>query len=381
MLLLNFTSLVLSEILNLNTFISSLILVFYSITMGMSLVFYRNLSKNKISEHEIELHMTSLDLPVTTRYWEQLTKSEKNIELNKDLAPWGFGYYASQDLFYALRDAWQRNCGYCQLYDEGSAALNMIIDCEPIYFEYAGKNWLIEFWKGQYGMATGCEIGIYNTTNPILYNKSGFISTHYDCAQDKDQIYMSFTLKKYNKILLQRNERHWWLTCFRLAEYSSPTELSMPTEIRLKDDTMTDAFIEGMLKAGYVTSDLTIRGNSVAFIFDKPMNKQPLTRTPIIEFIMQTTNHRNCLAYNLATKKIADNTLDRLLFIKEQAPKIYRKIMDIGNHSDIFKNCDKIVDIIDNWDDETMSAFNLYSPNISSAYNSSSQIETINSQS
>mgnify|MGYP000621142798 CR=1 FL=1 len=29
------------------------------------------------------------------------------------------------------------------------------------YFDYQGKTWLLEFWKGQYGINTGAEIGIY----------------------------------------------------------------------------------------------------------------------------------------------------------------------------------------------------------------------------
>ena len=39
----------------------------------------------------------------------------------------------------------------------------MVTQFEPIYFDYDGKTWLIEFWKGQYGINTGAEIGIYHT--------------------------------------------------------------------------------------------------------------------------------------------------------------------------------------------------------------------------
>lgn len=377
--LLSISTMMLSEGFTIYILIHSLILTLYGITVGLSIYCYKTSDKEQIGDNELELHIASLDPAITSKNWEWMSKSEKNIELNNDLAPWGFAYYAPQDLFYSRKNGWQRNCGYCQLYDEGSAALSMIIDCEPIYFKYAGKNWLIEFWKGQYGMTTGCEIGIYNTTDPIRYNPAGFNSTFYNCAEDKDQINMSFTLHKNNNILLQRNELHWWLTCFRLAEFSHPWDLVMKSEIRLKDSTMKDAFVEGMIKAGYQTNDLTIRGNSVAFTYGKPRNRQPLTRTAIIEFIMQTNNFRNCLAYTLATRSIADNTLDRLFFVKEQAPKLYRKIMDIGHHSDIFKHCDKITDILEGWDDETMSAFKLYGPDINSAFNSSLKIETLKS--
>lgn len=96
------------------------------------------------------------------------TDQDRLEELNRDLKPFGFAYDPSQDLFYSLMDCWQRNFGYCRLYDEATATFSMIIDCEPIYFRYGGKKWLIEFWKGQYGMTTGGEIGIYYTTGPRL---------------------------------------------------------------------------------------------------------------------------------------------------------------------------------------------------------------------
>ena len=73
----------------------------------------------------------------------------------------GYGYDKWQDIFYSKLNGWQRDMGYCRLYDEVAAPMSMIIDCEPIYFEYDNKKWLIEFWKGQYGMTTGCEVGVY----------------------------------------------------------------------------------------------------------------------------------------------------------------------------------------------------------------------------
>ncbi|MFV0344610.1 MAG: DUF4474 domain-containing protein [Anaerocolumna sp.] len=315
---------------------------------------------------------------ITTKSWELLSKSEKNIALNNDLAPWGFAYYEPQDLFYSIKNGWQRNCGYCYLYDDGTVPLSMVIDCEPIYFEYAGKNWLIEFWKGQYGMATGCEIGVYNTTDPVKYNAAGTNITLYHAVEDVDQLYMSCALRKKNTIILQRGEVHWWVTAFKLAEFSNPSELIMSAEVTLKDNTMTDAFVAGMITAGYKASDLMIRGNSVAFNYDVPYAKQPASRTPVLEFIMQTNNHRNCLAYNIATKYIADNTLDRLIFVKEQAPKLYRYIMDMANRTDMFKNCEKVKDILENMEAETKAA-HLIIPDVSSAYNSSIQIEKFKS--
>ena len=37
----------------------------------------------------------------------------------------------------------------------------MVFDCEPLYFSCNGKSYLLELWKGQYGMSTGAGIGFY----------------------------------------------------------------------------------------------------------------------------------------------------------------------------------------------------------------------------
>lgn len=83
----------------------------------------------------------------------------------------GFDYDSKKDAFYSTKDAWQKNFGYCHLYDVLAPEFRMIIDTEPIRFNYNNKNWLIAFWKGQYGIVTGAEIGIYNTIEKKLIKK------------------------------------------------------------------------------------------------------------------------------------------------------------------------------------------------------------------
>ena len=81
--------------------------------------------------------------------------NKKIDKVNDALKNYGFYYDYRSDVVSSRIDAWQRNVGYCSLYDELTPSFNMIIDCEPIYFNYDNKRWLIEFWKGQYGMITG----------------------------------------------------------------------------------------------------------------------------------------------------------------------------------------------------------------------------------
>ena len=91
-----------------------------------------------------------------------MDSDEKIDRLQTLLYPFGFTYLKEPDLICSTLDAWQRDFGYRALFDHTALHFNMVFDCEPIYFDYDGKTWLIEFWKGQYGINLGCEVGIYH---------------------------------------------------------------------------------------------------------------------------------------------------------------------------------------------------------------------------
>jgi len=74
----------------------------------------------------------------------------------------GFLYYEGENILYSRKKAEQSKMGFSYAYDEGIFAILSILDCEPVYFLYEGKEWMIELWKGQYGVETGAEIGVYN---------------------------------------------------------------------------------------------------------------------------------------------------------------------------------------------------------------------------
>ena len=146
--------------------------------------------------------------------------------LNEFLRPFGYAYDPEQDVFYTIVDAWQRQMGYTRMYDEAAALASMILDSEPVYFEYDNKRWMIEFWKGQYCMTTGFEVGIYYTDKREKSNEY-FNWTLYDCADDEHMLNMEFTLTKNGKPIIERKEKHWWLAGFKLGEFSQPWELRL----------------------------------------------------------------------------------------------------------------------------------------------------------
>jgi hypothetical protein len=241
----------------------------------------------------------------------------------------GFAYSKEQDIFYSTLNAWQRNFGYSRLYDEAAAHFAMIVDSEPVYFNYGGKKWLIEFWKGQYGMTTGCEVGIYNTKRPDFFIPGIFDETFYDCADDEDMLFISYTLYKNGHELFSREGLHWWLTGFKLGEFSQPSELVMNITLTLKDKEMLNAFLEGIRHTGYSDKDISINGNAVYFKFADPRSAQPLSRTKEIEEFMQRFNKQNCDIFNELTKDYK-GTASKLAILREQDPAIYNSVLNLG---------------------------------------------------
>ena len=98
---------------------------------------------------------------------KKMSVPERLERLDQIASPFGFKYKLKQDLFTSRFDAWQRDYGYCSVYDKYAPLFHMIFDCEPIYFDYEGSTWLLELWKGQYGITAGCEIGIYKTDHIV----------------------------------------------------------------------------------------------------------------------------------------------------------------------------------------------------------------------
>lgn len=264
-----------------------------------------------------------------------------NESLNEAIEAAGYSYDPLQDIFYSNIEPWQKEHGYCRLYDESAAPWGMIIDCEPITFEYDGKRWLIEYWKGQYDLTTGAEIGVYNTEGPDLNIPGIFNGTFYYSADYEDRLEMAFILKKNGKTMFTRRGRHWWLTGFKLGEYSEPSELTLTATITLKDKKMCNAFVQGLKNAGYLEKEIVINGCNVSIEFKEPRTPQPFTRTKETDKIIQKKNKLLCDKYQEITagyKKFPD----KLKAIQEKSPELFEKIANIGRTKEVYAKYEKI---------------------------------------
>ena len=95
-----------------------------------------------------------------------LTPGERVRLLNELAEPFGFAYLPAEDIFTSRLDAWQRDKGYEAKYDTMAVGAGMVIDAFPVYFNYEGRTWLVEFWKGQYGINTGGAVSYTHLTLP-----------------------------------------------------------------------------------------------------------------------------------------------------------------------------------------------------------------------
>ena len=158
----------------------------------------------------------------------------------------GFDYDSNQRIFYNPKYPWQRNFGFCEIYDVCAPVTMMFYDTQRFKFDYDGKNWMIQVWKGQYGITSGAEIGIYTKAPDRSIE-------FYDCASDEDCLAMSYDLMKNGEIFFTReSDSHWWLTGFAPLTVTAAEDFEMRAKITTKDETMAAAFAGALEENGYV---------------------------------------------------------------------------------------------------------------------------------
>ena len=258
---------------------------------------------------------------------------EKCRMLEDLIEPFGYSYILSQDIFTSRINAWQRKFGYCRLYDKAAPHFNMIFDCLPIYFDYQGRTWMIELWKGQYGINTGCEIGVYYADR--ILNEEEFDHELFQCADNENMLNLHCNLYQDNKNIAHLCKVHWWLTAFSTGRFSDPAHLTMLVSITLDDENMADAFVGGLIKAGYHRQDIRICQNTVSFTFGKSAECFGIWQR-LWRRTAQCINRFWCRIYLLVTRPFT-LSIDRLLYLYYYLPFAFRKMLRIRKYKKIRK--------------------------------------------
>lgn len=166
-------------------------------------------------------------------------------------------YYYTND-----KEAWQYNFGFGKIYDIASPYILLEYDYIRVFFVYEDKDWMIQMWKGQYGMIFyGGEIGVYNRPHS---EKGVHEWTMYNCPAEEDWLMMEMTLYhqdingNYIREFTREYDKYWWCTGFKnghLRQEEPADELRLKARITFKSEEMRDLFITGLAECGFGVSD------------------------------------------------------------------------------------------------------------------------------
>ncbi len=150
----------------------------------------------------------------------------------------GFNFNYEELLVYTMVDVWMRDFGFTMFYDLFCYTTPIFFyNTRRIKFDYEGKEWMIQIWKGNYLVSNGAEVGIYN-------REPGSFGTYYDCVDDSGMMNMSMKLYHGDNLIFERPEQlHWWLTGFKVSDRLYPAnKLTLDFTIEMQSEEMLSAF-------------------------------------------------------------------------------------------------------------------------------------------
>ena len=182
--------------------------------------------------------------------------TESKVDFDKaSLA--SYKYYPDGDYYYTDdKNAWQKGFGYNQVYDSLAIASWMYYDTVRTTFDFEGKNWLIQIWKGQYGYYfVGEEIGVYT--------KEKSSGNQYVCADKTDWLKMEMCFVwdedhdgNYKPRFIRPYNDYWWCTGFVIgmesaASMRSREQFRMIAHITFKSTEMAELFANAFESNGF----------------------------------------------------------------------------------------------------------------------------------
>lgn len=194
-----------------------------------------------------------------------LYDSVANQLVGKNGNPAFMGYYIdfNQNYVYTGINVWQRNMGFNIFYDIFCYLTPFFFHytTQRVKFNYQGKDWMFQMWKGRYAIANGGELGIY--TRPE--EKEG---SFYDCGADEDMLVMSIEVYHGDELLFKHGPMlHWWVTGFAINDTAYlPESLTLFATIEMRDEEMLEAASEAFeTKKGII--DYEVDGLTISFVW------------------------------------------------------------------------------------------------------------------
>ena len=182
----------------------------------------------------------------------------RNLLEEKQVLSYQYSYV--DDYYYTNdKDAWQYNFGFGKIYDFVSPYILLEYDYIRVFFTYENKDWMLQMWKGQYGLVFyGGEVGIYNKE----HSDEGINEwTFFNCPAEEDWINMEMTLwhedtnGNWNREFTREYDKYWWCTGFKnghLRQEEPADELRLTGRMTFKNAEMTKLVADGLAECGLV---------------------------------------------------------------------------------------------------------------------------------
>lgn len=188
----------------------------------------------------------------------------------------GYMYDFEAGCFYNTIEPPHRLAGFSPVYDVFGPVAICFYDTVRIDFTYAGLDWRIQLWKGQYGWCfIGGEAGVYT-------KKAGALNVLdlYACASDENMLQMSMVVyHNGNKLFTRPYDYYWWCTGYvfginpgalgSVIGAPDTSALTMLLRITLKSSSMTTLFCKALEKEGFKPgTDYVVSGNDVVLTWN-----------------------------------------------------------------------------------------------------------------
>lgn len=181
----------------------------------------------------------------------------------------GYLYDSEEKCFYTSADPWQRVVGYNEAFDVMAPMSLIDFDTMRLKFDYQDKKWMIQLWKGQYGLLFyGAEVGVYTMPKDRVVE-------HYDCASDDEMLKMSMNFYEYEtkffgdsgweKKFSRPYGYYWWCTGFLPgSRYNKYHTFMLEMRITMKDSEMLNGVTAALKENGI---SYTVNGLDVMFTY------------------------------------------------------------------------------------------------------------------
>lgn len=230
-----------------------------------------------------------------------------------------FEYDGENSIIFATQNYWDKKIYESDIYNNISQQPCMSSDYEAVKFESGGKKYLAAFWKGQYYLSSGGEIGIY------MLDSSG----EYVPVDGTEGIRVKLALHASGVKLAEKETQGGWLTMYKIGINTPKRSLKLDITINFSDKDMLESLAAALSSLKYTA---TVNENAISFQLTTPKLKQTyLYKAP--DRIWEEVITKLFSIYDEI--EIQGEVESKYDIFKDRLPVLSKKLLDIDGNEEI----------------------------------------------